>query len=223
MKKIAIFLFCALILSANIYYAEGVNAYCYAAAAKREVYLTFDDGPHCIYTEKILDVLKYHNVRATFFVVGENAANCPALLKRMRSECHTIGVHCYSHVYKNIYRNYQCFENDLQKCISAVSAVLPYYRLKYYRFPGGSFGKSDRIKNIIKKYSLQIIDWNAVNGDTENQCESADYVLGRVEATCAQRKKCVILMHDNKKITADTLGAVISALKAKGCIFKAYT
>ncbi|QTD42982.1 polysaccharide deacetylase family protein [Sporosarcina sp. Te-1] len=59
--------------------------------------LTFDDGPHPVFTEKLLDLLKKYNVRATFFVVGEKAKMHPALLKRMHAEGHQIGIHHLQH------------------------------------------------------------------------------------------------------------------------------
>lgn len=65
-------------------------------AAKR-IALTFDDGPSKRYTAKILDILKAHGVKATFFVVGENVQKFPDLLSREIAEGHEIGNHTYSH------------------------------------------------------------------------------------------------------------------------------
>jgi peptidoglycan/xylan/chitin deacetylase (PgdA/CDA1 family) len=61
------------------------------------VALTFDDGPHPGYTDRILDILAELDVRATFFCVGKNAERHPGLLRRLRSEGHAIGTHSYSH------------------------------------------------------------------------------------------------------------------------------
>ncbi len=64
----------------------------------RAVALTFDDGPDPVWTPKVLDVLREHGVRATFFVVGTEAAAHPELVRRIRSEGHQLGVHTFTHV-----------------------------------------------------------------------------------------------------------------------------
>src|SRR5438128_1621508 len=58
--------------------------------------LTFDDGPTENSTERILDILNYHNVKATFFVIGVNAEKNPKLLERIHAEGHIIGNHSYN-------------------------------------------------------------------------------------------------------------------------------
>ena len=63
-----------------------------------KVALTFDDGPHPVYTPQLLDGLNERGVHATFFVVGKNILGNEALLKRMETEGHLIGNHTYSHV-----------------------------------------------------------------------------------------------------------------------------
>lgn len=60
--------------------------------------LTFDDGPHSVYTKKLLDGLKQRGVKASFFLVGENIPGNEALVKQMAEDGHLIGTHCYSHV-----------------------------------------------------------------------------------------------------------------------------
>lgn len=61
------------------------------------LFLTFDDGPHPEHTPALLDILRRHNVRATFFLVGENAARYPELVRRIEAEGHTVGLHTHSH------------------------------------------------------------------------------------------------------------------------------
>lgn len=67
-------------------------------AQPHSIALTFDDGPDPRYTARLLDVLKKHEAKAAFFVVGEKAAKHPLLLKRMQAEGHTIGIHHYRHI-----------------------------------------------------------------------------------------------------------------------------
>ena len=60
--------------------------------------LTFDDGPHPVYTPKLLDGLKERNVKATFFLIGQNIEGNEEIIKRMSKEGHLIGNHTYHHV-----------------------------------------------------------------------------------------------------------------------------
>src|SRR4051812_33117910 len=63
----------------------------------RSVALTFDDGPHPEHTPRLLDELARHNVRASFFVIGEAADNHRDLIRRMHREGHTLGHHTWTH------------------------------------------------------------------------------------------------------------------------------
>src|SRR5215468_10026817 len=68
------------------------------ALRNREVVLTFDDGPSSPYTEMVLEALANECVKATFFVLGENAVDDPDLVRRIAKEGHTIGTHAYEHL-----------------------------------------------------------------------------------------------------------------------------
>ncbi|MFJ5552403.1 bifunctional polysaccharide deacetylase/glycosyltransferase family 2 protein [Streptomyces sp. NPDC093225] len=68
-----------------------------AAPAARTIALTFDDGPDPVWTPKVLDVLRRHHVKATFFTVGTRVAEHPELARRIVAEGHQIGVHSYTH------------------------------------------------------------------------------------------------------------------------------
>lgn len=66
-------------------------------AAKKEVALTFDDGPDPEWTPQVLDILKAEHVHATFFIIGGNAEANPGLVQRMLAEGHEVGNHTYTH------------------------------------------------------------------------------------------------------------------------------
>jgi len=100
-------------------------------------YLTFDDGPDAENTAYILDVLKEHNAKATFFVVYKDYKEERALYKRIAEEGHTIGVHTASHNYNKIYASVEDYLDDFERCseqIESVTGVKP----EIFRFPGGS-------------------------------------------------------------------------------------
>ena len=103
---------------------------------QKKVYLTFDDGPSD-HTAQILDILKKHKVKATFFVVGKETEHAKKMYQRIVLEGHTLAMHSYSHNYDQIYANVGAFSKDLmklQKYLYDLTDVKPYI----YRFPGGS-------------------------------------------------------------------------------------
>lgn len=65
--------------------------------AEKEIAFTFDDGPDPCYTPELLDLLKEHGIKATFFVLGKKAQQYPELIERMHREGHQIGIHNYTH------------------------------------------------------------------------------------------------------------------------------
>lgn len=69
---------------------------------KKQIALTFDDGPHPVYTEILLDGLKERGVHATFFLIGESLEGKEEIVKRMSEEGHIIGNHTYTHVQLNL-------------------------------------------------------------------------------------------------------------------------
>ena len=75
-----------------------LSRYCAGyAGEQRKVWLTFDDGPHPIYTSKILDILGRRNIPATFFMIGERMEQFPHITRRVVEEGHGIGNHSYTH------------------------------------------------------------------------------------------------------------------------------
>ena len=67
-------------------------------AKKHKIAITFDDGPHPVYTPKILDLFKLHEMKATFFIVGELGEKHPSILNRMIDEGHEVAIHHHRHV-----------------------------------------------------------------------------------------------------------------------------
>ena len=111
----------------------------------RVIYLTFDDGP-CAYTNILLDILKKHNVKATFFVINRGYHD---ILRRIVAEGHTLGMHCGEHTYRKIYASEEAYFADLkeiQDTIYEQTGVIS----TIVRFPGGS-------SNAISKFNLGIM------------------------------------------------------------------
>jgi peptidoglycan/xylan/chitin deacetylase (PgdA/CDA1 family) len=86
------------------------------------IYLTFDDGPSAI-TNKVLDILKEKNIKATFFLIGNQIEGFEDTVKRMHKEGHGIGLHTYTHKFKHIYRNNDNFIKEMNDCRNEILII----------------------------------------------------------------------------------------------------
>src|SRR5699024_5238173 len=102
---------------------------------EKAVYLTFDDGPS-ENTGRILDILKQYNIKATFFVTGNNQEH-DDMIKRAFDEGHSIGLHTYTHDYASVYASEEAYFDDLKKISDLVESIIG-QKSYLIRFPGGS-------------------------------------------------------------------------------------
>lgn len=206
-------------------------------SSEKIAYLTFDDGPSPV-TPRVLDTLKTHQVKATFFIVGREVAGHEAILKRIVAEGHAVGGHSYSHNYQIVYKNMESFFADVEKgsqMIEKVTGVKP----TVFRYPGGStntvslkyqdpkrYNKQHTVMQAIKAESQQrgytFIDWNVTNGDARSNKYTAAQALANIKQQVKSQKEIVVLMHDSstKSPTVEALPEIISYLKQKGYRFE---
>lgn len=165
------------------------------------IYLTFDDGPSIRNTPEILDILKKHNIKATFFVINHNK-NTDYLLKREYDEGHAIGYHSYTHDYAKIYKSETAFYDDLNKIKNKVKNVLGIYS-NLMRFPGGSSntisasynkGIMTRLTKDVVKKGYVYFDWNVGSSDTT--LKDSQKICNQVTKSL-NYKENVVLMHDS--------------------------
>lgn len=191
---------------------------------KKQVYLTFDDGPSSEVTDQILDILKNYNIKATFFVIGQNAQYYPEILKRIHEEGHSIGIHTYDHNYKKIYSSPDNLQQDIENCLQEIRDILGEdFNTNLYRFPGGSYRKNKEIFiNRIEEMGLIYYDWNALNGDAEGKNPSESYLINRFNETSNGYNVILSLMHDTnaKTNTVNSLPEIIERLQSEGYEFK---
>lgn len=166
---------------------------------KKHVYLTFDDGPSSN-TEKILDVLKEYNVKATFFVVGNTSDNGKELMKRIVDEGHTIGIHSFTHKYGQIYDSEEAYFEDYQKLSNFIYDTTG-VRPNICRLPGGSSNTVSKISTAelvtkLNQEGTHCFDWNISGGDATGQKVSADDIARNVILGVNRFQTSVILLHD---------------------------
>lgn len=121
---------------------------------ERVVALTFDDGPHPIYTPKLLEILNKHNAKATFFLVGEAAEKYPEIVRLIAKAGHDIGNHSWDHTnLKNIKSRLRRLKH-LWKCAKAVKP----YSTRLFRPPYGAHNNKIQFDALMLGYKL--ILWN---------------------------------------------------------------
>ncbi len=195
---------------------------------EKTIYLTFDDGPSNT-TPKILDILKEENVKATFFVINSNE-KYDQYIKRAFDEGHTIGLHSYSHKYREIYESDSSYFNDLnliEEKVEKITKVKP----SIIRFPGGSSNTIGK-KGLMKKLSIEVedkgytyFDWNIASNDTSRISSTRIYNRIINQLKNHNYNTNVILMHDfaNNKKTVNALKNIIKYGKENGYRFDKIT
>lgn len=179
---------------------------------KRQVALTFDDGPHPEYTPQILKILDYYHVPATFFVVGIQCVKYPQLVQQAYAEGHEIGSHSYDHFrLPNLpedEKEYQIDEEQL--LIKRLCGVAP----RFLRPPGGQI--DDQTKAMLRKRGIILALWDVALNDTKDG-KTADEMLKTAEAKI--RPGSVILAHDGIEATVKLLPQLIEELRSQGYEF----
>lgn len=205
---------------------------------KKVVYLTFDDGPSTTNTPEVLNILDKYNIKGTFFVMGKSIEAKPEvtndILKRIASDGHAIANHSYSHKYEYLYPNrvinIERFMEEYNKTNELLKSVLGKdFSTRVVRFPGGywSWQGREEARPVLDENNVNIVDWNALNGDAENGGKNTPEQLIQntkksVEALGPNADSIVFLMHDTyqKENTVKALPEIIEYFKAKGYEFR---
>ena len=174
---------------------QGISYYFHP----KTMYLTFDDGPSEENTRKVLDILRERNIKATFFLVGENVRNHPEVARRIVAEGHTIGIHCDHHDYEALYESVDSYVADFEKARQTVYEVTG-VETNLFRFPGGSINAYNKKtgRAIIREMTDRgyiYYDWNASLEDAVKNPDPKQLIENGVSTTLG-RKKVVLLAHD---------------------------
>jgi peptidoglycan/xylan/chitin deacetylase (PgdA/CDA1 family) len=173
-----------------------------------KIALTFDDGPSTAWTPALLDGLKERGVKATFFLIGENADKNPEIVKRMAEEGHLIGNHTYHHVELT-----KVSENEARLELADTSAVIVRITGKepeYMRPPFGAWQRKleQEIQMLPVLWTIDPLDWT-----TENQDEIVNKVVTEAE------ENDIILLHDCYKSSVEAGLRIVDILQEEGFVF----
>lgn len=157
----------------------------------KTVWLTFDDGPIPEITEWVLEQLKQHNARATFFCIGDNVRKHPAIFNKVIAAGHSIGNHTFNHLngWKTETSDYT---DNVDLCQQEIAKLTDHCRL--FRPPYGKIKRKQA--RILRKAGYKIIMWDVVSADFDQSITPSaclENVLKNVEPGS------IIVFHDSVK------------------------
>lgn len=204
------------VANASQEYLRNFDALYVGDANKKEIYITFDAGFENGNMERILDALKKHGVKATFFLVGNYFETQPELVKRMAEEGHTIGNHTYSHPDMSKIGDIQSFQTELQKNEALYRDILGSEMPKLYRPPQGKFCEENlkmaqQLGYSTVFWSLAYVDWYVDDQPTPEQAFSK--LLPRIHPGA------VVLLHSTSSTNAEILDELLTKWEETGYSF----
>ncbi len=167
-----------------------VDALVRGPAGARGVVLTFDDGPHPLWTPRVLDVLAKHRAVATFFVVGRKVDEHPEVLRAILDAGHTVGLHSYGHDRLFALRGEGRVRADLERGLSAIAKVTG-ERPRLFRPPIGHTNPT--IARMAYALDLVVVGWSVRGRDALAGAEPRD-VASRVKRGLGDG--AIVLLHD---------------------------
>jgi peptidoglycan/xylan/chitin deacetylase (PgdA/CDA1 family) len=178
------------------------------------VALTFDDGPHPTWTPQVLDILDQYQVKATFFVVGENVERYPNLVAEIQRRGHSVQNHTYTHpdlvTLGNDQIHLEILRTDIELGDAGVSGP------NCLRPPYGSYDQ--RVELLAADQNLQLLLW-----DVDTRDWSRPGVPAIVDRATQAGSGDVVLLHDgggNRSQTVEALPEIITQLDQQGYDFQ---
>ena len=177
------------------------------------IYLSFDDGPHPVATPFVLDELKKHNAKATFFCIGKNVVSFPAIYKRILDEGHSVGNHTQNHL-NGWQTNTDTYLADVAEASNHINSYL-------FRPPYGRI-KTAQVKGVIKSLrneSAKIVMWDVLSGDFDESLSKENCLKNLIDNA---KPGSIIVFHDSEKafpLLAYSLPLFLQAFAEKGFVF----
>jgi len=207
-----LFIVYSLVVFYGCYYVGSnffIKVFCSAKTDRKEIAISFDDGPATNYTPEILQLLKQDNIKATFFCIGNRIAGNESILKQIKDEGHVIGNHSYSHhfwfdmfSFKKMLDDLKMMDREMEK----VTGMCP----KLFRPPYGV--TNPNLKKAIIKGGYTPVGWSVRSMDTVIKDEKK--LFSKIKASL--KPGAVFLFHDTQKSTLNVLPGFIKEVKSSG-------
>jgi peptidoglycan/xylan/chitin deacetylase (PgdA/CDA1 family) len=209
---VVLFLLYSLILfygSYNVSSGFYMKVLCEGSNNKKQIAISFDDGPSERYTSQIVDILDKHQVPAAFFCIGKNIGGNESMLQKIVNSNHLVGNHSYSHhFWFDMYGSSKMGE-DLHQMNEAVFNAVG-LRPNLFRPPYGV--TNPNLAKTVKKQNLVAVGWNIRSMDTVVKDDKK--LLHKVLK--AVKPGAIILFHDTSEATFLMLPAFIQEVKDRG-------
>ena len=153
---------------------------------QRELFLTFDDGPHPRITSAVLDILKKHDAKATFFCIGDRVKRFPEIYKRILDEGHAVGNHTMHHL--------NGWKSVLDEYCNDVEQAAKYIKSNMFRPPYGRMNRKQF--DYVASKGMKTVMWTVLSGDYDYRL-SPEKVYERVTTDMQQGN--IYLFHDSEK------------------------
>ncbi len=181
------------------------------------VYLTFDGGPDKNITPRLLELLNQHEIKSTFFVVGQKAERSPEIVLQIHKNGHSIGNHSYTHPHL-ILKSKGMIEREVQqadKILFEITGKQP----KLFRPPYGQFGIA--VLSVLKSANQRMVLWNASSQDYKADTSTVK-IAARLRRYLQPGK--IVLMHDGHSkspLMLEALENILEEIKKQGLKFRA--
>ncbi|CAM2731516.1 delta-lactam-biosynthetic de-N-acetylase [Hathewaya histolytica] len=181
--------------------------------SKKVIYITFDEGYENGYTAPILDVLKKHNVKASFFVVKPYIDSNHELIKRMVDEGHMVCNHSNHHPSMASIHDKDKFNKELSDVEEAFEKLTGKKMSKYFRPPMGKY--SERSLAYTKDYGYKTIFWSFAYADWDTK-KQPSHSFAKKKILDKTHNGAIMLLHAVSKTNAEILDDVITEWKNQG-------
>ena len=176
--------------------------------SRKEIALTFDDGPHPVYTKLLLDGLRKRGVKATFFLIGQNLDGNEDLVRQMKEDGHLIGNHSQKHMQltresaQDACNQIQCTNEKLE----SITGETPHY----IRPPYGSWSEELEcmVPMTVVLWDIDPLDWKV-----QNTSQIVKHVVKRAQ------DGSIVLLHDSYETSVEAALEIIDTLSANGYNF----
>ncbi len=187
---------------------ENEEARRHKALETKKIALTFDDGPHPVYTQQMLELLEREQVPATFFLLGQNVEEHGEVVKEISEKGHLIGNHTYHHVQVTTLPVEQACE-EIDRTNQLIEELTG-NETEYVRPPFGTWseGLESELNMIPVMWTIDTRDWTT---------ENVDSIVNQVVKNAGEND--IILMHDSYKSTVQAVERIIALLEADGFEF----
>ena len=185
-------------------------------SGEKVLYLTFDAGYENGCTAKILDILKKHEVKAAFFLVGNYLEQNADLVRRMVAEGHTVGNHTMHHPDMDKISDPAAFQKELEDLEKLYREITGAEMEKYYRPPQGNY--SEENLKMAQKMGYKTVFWSLAYVDWKNDAQpTAEYAFSKLLPRT--HDGAVVLLHSTSKTNAQILDELLQRWKDMGYRF----